>query len=59
VANVPSRIEGIWRPKIDRSFHPDRIDELITVTGVAGIATMKWPEARVGRKTGPSTDKNL
>lgn len=58
-ANCSSRIEGIGRPKVEKSFQPDVIDEMIKVPDAASIATMLWFERRVGRKAGPSTGTNL
>ena len=54
-----SRIEGIGRPKVERSFQPSIIDHMIQVPDAASVATMLWLEKLIGRKTGPSTGTNL
>lgn len=58
-ANYSSRIEGIGRPKVEKSFQPDVIDEMIKVPDAASVATMLWLEHLIGRKAGPSTGTNL
>lgn len=58
-ANCSSRIEGIGRPKVEASFQPDVIDEMIKVPDAASVATMLWLEHLIGRKAGPSTGTNL
>jgi cysteine synthase A len=59
LANCSSRIEGIGRPKVEKSFQPDVIDEMIKVPDAASVATMLWLERLIGRKAGPSTGTNL
>ncbi|WP_425041112.1 PLP-dependent cysteine synthase family protein [Primorskyibacter sp. S187A] len=54
-----SRIEGIGRPRVERSFQPGVIDRMIAVPDAASIATMRWLETLIGRKTGPSSGTNL
>ncbi|WP_281855910.1 PLP-dependent cysteine synthase family protein [Litoreibacter halocynthiae] len=54
-----SRIEGIGRPKVERSFQPGVIDHMIEVPDAASVATMLWLEKLIGRKTGPSSGTNL
>lgn len=54
-----SRIEGIGRPRVEKSFQPDVIDRMIKVPDPASLATMLWFEARTGRRAGPSTGTNL
>jgi len=58
-ANCSSRIEGIGRPKVEKSFQPDVIDEMIKVPDAASVATMLWLERLIGRNAGPSTGTNL
>lgn len=58
-SDTSSRIEGIGRPKVERSFVPGVIDDMIQVPDAASIATMLWLEKLIGRKTGPSTGTNL
>ncbi|ABM00030.1 PLP-dependent cysteine synthase family protein [Shewanella amazonensis] len=54
-----SCIEGIGRPRVEPSFIPGVVDEMLKVADVDSIATMYWLEALIGRKTGPSTGTNL
>ena len=54
-----SRIEGIGRPKVEKSFLADVIDRMIQVPDAASIATMLWLEDRIRRRAGPSTGTNL
>ena len=54
-----SRIEGIGRPKVERSFQPDVITDMLRVPDVASVATVHWLERVIGRKAGPSTGTNL
>ncbi len=58
-ANCSSRIEGIGRPKVEKSFQPDVIDEMLKVPDAASVAAMLWLERLIGRKPGPSTGTNL
>jgi len=58
-ANCSSRIEGIGRPRVEKSFQPDVIDEMLKVPDAASIAGMLWLEKLIGRKPGPSTGTNL
>lgn len=54
-----SRIEGIGRPRVEPSFLPEVIDEMIKVPDAASIAAIHWLEQRLGRKCGGSTGTNL
>ncbi|WP_413614928.1 PLP-dependent cysteine synthase family protein [Halomonas cupida] len=54
-----SRIEGIGRPRVEASFVPDVIDEMMEVPDAASIAAIHWLEQRLGRKAGGSTGTNL
>ena len=54
-----SRIEGIGRPKVEKSFQPDVIDAMMQVPDAASVATVHWLEQLIGRKAGPSTGTNL
>jgi cysteine synthase A len=58
-ANYSSRIEGIGRPKVEKSFQPDVIDEMMKVPDAASVATTLWLESLIGRKPGASTGTNL
>ena len=57
--NKASKIEGIGRPKVEASFQPDVIDDMIKVPDAASVATIHWLEKLIGRKVGPSTGTNL
>ena len=59
VTGISSRIEGIGRPRVEASFMPDVIDEMIQVPDLASIAAMRWLVQQTGRQTGPSTGTNL
>ncbi|AWH87848.1 PLP-dependent cysteine synthase family protein [Limnobaculum parvum] len=54
-----SRIEGIGRPRVEPSFIPQVIDEMVQVPDAASIATILWLEKILGRKTGASTGTNV
>jgi cysteine synthase A len=58
-ANCSSRIEGIGRPRVEKSFQPDVIDEMMKVPDAASVATSLWLERLIGRKAGASTGTNL
>ncbi len=58
-ADCSSRIEGIGRPKVEKSFQPDVIDEMMQVPDAASVATILWLEKLIGRKAGGSTGTNL
>ena len=58
-ASSSSRIEGIGRPKVEKSFQPDVIDEMMKVPDAASVATIVWLESLIGRKAGASTGTNL
>lgn len=54
-----SRIEGIGRPRVEPSFIPGVVDEMMRVPDAASIATAHWLEAQLGRKVGASTGTNV
>lgn len=54
-----SRIEGIGRPRVEPSFLPEVIDQMLQVPDAASIATMRWLETILGRKCGGSTGTNV
>ncbi|MEO9944162.1 PLP-dependent cysteine synthase family protein [Paraglaciecola sp.] len=58
-SDTSSKIEGIGRPKVELSFQPDVINQMIKVPDVASVATIHWLEQLIGRKAGPSTGANL
>ncbi|MCU1573433.1 MAG: cysteine synthase, partial [Micrococcaceae bacterium] len=55
----PSRIEGIGRPRVEPSFVPGVIDEMIQVPDAASIAAMEHLHRYTGLRAGPSTGTNL
>ncbi|MEP0589272.1 MAG: PLP-dependent cysteine synthase family protein [Roseobacter sp.] len=59
IRSCSSRIEGIGRPRVEKSFLPDVIDRMIQVPDAASIATMLWLEKQIRRRAGPSTGTNL
>ncbi|OBT14019.1 cysteine synthase [Vibrio sp. UCD-FRSSP16_10] len=54
-----SNIEGIGRPRVEPSFIPGVVDEMIKVADAHTIVTMQWLHKQLGRKVGPSTGTNL
>jgi cysteine synthase A len=54
-----SRIEGIGRPRVERSFIASVIDRMIRASDSASIATLHWLETVLGRKCGGSTGTNV
>lgn len=59
VTGLPSRIEGIGRPRIEPSFVPGVIDLMLPVPDAASIAAVRHLHARTGRFAGGSTGTNL
>ncbi|QYX56913.1 PLP-dependent cysteine synthase family protein [Roseovarius sp. SCSIO 43702] len=59
VAQCSSRIEGIGRPRVEKSFQPDVIDDMMQVPDAASVAAIHWLERLIGRKAGASTGTNL
>lgn len=53
------KIEGIGRPRVEPSFIPDVIDEMLKVPDAASIAAMLWLEQQLGRRVGASTGTNV
>jgi cysteine synthase len=56
---VGSRIEGIGRPRVEQSFVPTIVDEMLRVPDAASIAAMRWCSQQLGRPVGGSTGTNL
>jgi len=54
-----SKIEGIGRPRVEPSFIPDVVDEMLRVPDAASVATARWLESQLGRKVGASTGTNM
>jgi cysteine synthase len=56
---LASRIEGIGRPRVEPSFIPSVIDEMIQVPDAASIAAIRHLNRFAGLHAGPSTGTNL
>jgi cysteine synthase len=56
---LPSRIEGIGRPRMEPSFVPSVIDHMIQVPDAASVAAMRHLQTLAGFHAGPSTGTNL
>ncbi|MEJ1087883.1 PLP-dependent cysteine synthase family protein [Microbacterium sp. Mu-80] len=56
---APSRIEGIGRPRVEPSFVPSVIDEMIPVPDAASIAAIRLLRERSLHLAGGSTGTNL
>jgi cysteine synthase A len=52
-------VEGIGRPRVEKSFVPTVIDRMIRVPDAASVAATLWLERWLGRRCGPSTGTNL
>lgn len=59
VCQRPSRIEGIGRPRMERSFVPEVVDEMVRIPDVASLAAMRVLSRALGRKVGGSTGTNF
>ncbi|WP_216671126.1 PLP-dependent cysteine synthase family protein [Mangrovicoccus sp. HB161399] len=51
----PSRIEGVGRPRMEPSFLPGVVDQMLKVPDAASIAAMHVLSERLGRPVGAST----
>ena len=56
---MPSRIEGIGRPRVEPSFVGQVIDRMMRVPDAASIATARHASSVLGRRVGGSTGTNL
>ncbi|MFF0815859.1 PLP-dependent cysteine synthase family protein [Rhodococcus sp. NPDC003318] len=56
---MPSRIEGIGRPRVEPSFVGQVVDRMVTVPDAASIAAARHASAALGRRVGGSTGTNL
>ncbi|MFE9822222.1 PLP-dependent cysteine synthase family protein [Streptomyces sp. NPDC005791] len=56
---MPSRIEGIGRPRMEPAFDPSVIDLVIPVPDVASVAAMRHLHAITGLMAGPSSGSCL
>jgi cysteine synthase A len=56
---LSSRIEGIGRPRVEPSFVPDVIDEMLQVPDAGSLAAIRLLRQRTGHWAGGSTGTNL
>ncbi|GGN73303.1 PLP-dependent cysteine synthase family protein [Nocardia rhizosphaerihabitans] len=56
---MPSRIEGIGRPRVEPSFVGQVVDRMIMVPDAASVATARHASTVLGRRVGGSTGTNL
>ncbi|MFF5986152.1 L-cysteine desulfhydrase Cds1 [Prauserella flavalba] len=56
---MPSRIEGIGRPRVEPSFLPEIIDEMFQVPDAGSLAAIRFLRERTGHWAGGSTGTNL
>jgi cysteine synthase len=54
-----SRVEGIGRPRVERSFIPTCIDAMVKVPDALSFAAMRYLAARLGKRVGGSTGTNF
>lgn len=54
-----SRIEGIGRPRVERSFLREIVDTMIQVPDAASIAALRYLSKALGRECGGSTGTNF
>jgi len=54
-----SRIEGVGRPRVERSFVPGVIDEMMSVTDAESLAAMAFLQELTGLRAGGSTGTNF
>ncbi|MCA9211720.1 MAG: PLP-dependent cysteine synthase family protein [Planctomycetales bacterium] len=58
-SKLPSRVEGIGRPRVEASFVPTVIDAMQQVPDAAAFAAIRVLEKMIDRKCGGSTGTNL
>jgi cysteine synthase A len=54
-----SRMEGIGRPRVEKSFLPHIIDMMMRVPDAASCAGVLWLKEKIGRACGASTGTNI
>ncbi|RTZ43370.1 PLP-dependent cysteine synthase family protein [Candidimonas sp. SYP-B2681] len=54
-----SRIEGIGRPRVEKSFIPSVIDCMVKVPDLASLAALRYLHNSLGRRSGGSTGTNF
>ena len=55
----PSRIEGIGRPRVEKSFVPGVVDAMLRLPDAASIAAAHVLSRQLGRRVGGSTGSNF
>jgi len=56
---MPSRIEGIGRPRVEPSFVGQVIDRMIAVPDAASVAAARFTSEALGKRVGGSTGTNI
>ncbi|WP_245944912.1 PLP-dependent cysteine synthase family protein [Pelagibacterium lacus] len=56
---TPTRIEGVGRPQVEKSFVPEVVDEMIKVPDAASLAAMRVLSRLLGRRVGGSSGTNF
>ncbi|WP_206489031.1 PLP-dependent cysteine synthase family protein [Rhodococcus sp. KRD162] len=56
---LPSRIEGIGRPRVEPSFVGQVIDRMIAVPDAASVAAARFTSEALGKRVGGSTGTNI
>ena len=59
VESCASLIEGIGRPRVEKSFIRDLVDRMIAVPDAASLAAMQVISERIARRCGGSTGTNI
>lgn len=52
-------VEGIGRNKVESSFNPGLVDQMVSITDAGSVAGTHWLAERTGRVFGPSTGTNI
>jgi cysteine synthase A len=58
-SSTKSRIEGIGRPRVEKSFLPHVVDAMMRVPDAASCAAALWLKGKLGRLCGASTGTNV
>jgi len=56
---TPTRIEGVGRPRVEKSFVPQVVDQMIKVPDALSLAAMRVLSQLLGRRVGGSTGTNF
>ena len=56
---TPTRIEGVGRPQVEKSFVPQVVDQMIKVPDALSLAAMRVLSQRLSRRVGGSTGTNF